>query len=115
MKKPVVGLPPAEQRPLYVNRMFARIAPTYDLMNRLMTGGQDRVWRQEVLDLCDLPPRGYLLDVGTGTGDIGYAARQRYPGATVVGVDFTYEMMAAGRKRSRHASTAASKRLKPAY
>ncbi len=59
--------------------MFARIAPTYDLMNRLMTLGQDQRWRRELLALSNLPPRGTLLDVGTGTGDIAYAAMPRYP------------------------------------
>lgn len=92
-------LPAAEDKPVYVNRMFARIARTYDLMNRLMTGGQDQRWRQLLLDLCDLPPHGRLLDVGTGTGDIAYAARQRAPGVRPVGVDFTYEMMAVGQSK----------------
>jgi demethylmenaquinone methyltransferase/2-methoxy-6-polyprenyl-1,4-benzoquinol methylase len=89
-------LPPSEEKPRYVNTMFARIAPTYDLMNRLMTLGQDQRWRRELLALSNLPPRGTLLDVGTGTGDIGYAAMARYPGVQAYGVDFTYEMMAAG-------------------
>jgi demethylmenaquinone methyltransferase/2-methoxy-6-polyprenyl-1,4-benzoquinol methylase len=94
-------LPAAADKPVYVNRMFARIAPTYDLMNRLMTGGQDQRWRRLLLALCNLPPRGRLLDVGTGTGDIAYAAQQRYPGVQVTGVDFTYEMMAVGQAKGR--------------
>lgn len=89
-------LPTADDKPVYVNRMFARIAPTYDLMNRLMTFGQDQSWRRMLLDACALPPHGALLDVGTGTGDIAYAAMQRFPGVQAVGSDFTYEMMAAG-------------------
>lgn len=89
-------LPPAETKPVYVNRMFARIAPTYDLMNRLMTLGQDQNWRRELLELCQLPPRGTLLDVGTGTGDIAYEAMRLYPSVRAFGADFTYEMMAAG-------------------
>lgn len=92
-------LPSAVDKPIYVNQMFARIAPTYDLMNRLMTGGQDRRWRELLLDLCDLPVQGRLLDVGTGTGDIAAAARRRASHAEVVGVDFTYEMMATGKNR----------------
>lgn len=89
-------LPTNVEKPVYVNRMFARIAPTYDLMNRLMSLGQDQQWRREMLDLCNLPPRGLLLDVGTGTGDIAYTAMQRFPGVAAFGADFTYEMMAAG-------------------
>jgi demethylmenaquinone methyltransferase/2-methoxy-6-polyprenyl-1,4-benzoquinol methylase len=93
---PTSALPSAEEKPVYVNRMFARIAPTYDLMNRLMTFGQDQRWRREVVDLCNLPLRGRLLDVGTGTGDIAYTAAQAQPTAVAFGADFTYEMMAAG-------------------
>ena len=89
-------VPTADERPVFVNRMFARIAPTYDLMNRLMTFGQDQSWRRKLLEACNLPPHGSLLDIGTGTGDIAYAAMQQYPGVSAVGSDFTYEMMAAG-------------------
>ena len=96
-------LPSAADKPVYVNQMFARIAPTYDLMNRLMTAGQDRRWRELLLDYCDLPVQGRLLDVGTGTGDIAATAHRRSPYADVVGVDFTYEMMAMGRSQpARH-------------
>jgi demethylmenaquinone methyltransferase / 2-methoxy-6-polyprenyl-1,4-benzoquinol methylase len=90
-------LPVPGEKPAYVQQMFARIAPTYDLMNRVMTGGQDRRWRELLFDLCDLPVQGRLLDVGTGTGDIAAAARRRLPSVQAVGADFTYEMMAAGR------------------
>ena len=89
-------LPAIDEKPRYVNHMFARIAPTYDLMNRLMSMGQDQRWRRELLDFCNLPPHGTLLDVGTGTGDIAYEAMRRQPGVQAYGADFTYEMMAAG-------------------
>ena len=90
------NMPAPDEKPVYVNRMFARIAPTYDLMNRLMALGQDQGWRRKLLDACALPPHGKLLDVGTGTGDIAYTAMRYYPGVRAVGTDFTYEMMAAG-------------------
>jgi demethylmenaquinone methyltransferase/2-methoxy-6-polyprenyl-1,4-benzoquinol methylase len=98
MNRPSTGyvLPPNEEKPLFVNQMFARIAPTYDLMNRLMTGGQDQRWRHVALSYCDLPARGRLLDVGTGTGDIAYEGLDRFPCVQAVGADFTYEMMAVG-------------------
>jgi demethylmenaquinone methyltransferase/2-methoxy-6-polyprenyl-1,4-benzoquinol methylase len=91
-----IGMPAPDEKPVYVNRMFARIAPTYDLMNRLMALGQDQGWRRSLLNACALPPHGTLLDVGTGTGDIAYTAMQQFPGVRAVGTDFTYEMMAAG-------------------
>ena len=92
-------LPPTKEKAAYVNRMFADIAHRYDLMNRLITGGQDVAWRREVIELCALPSGGRLLDVGTGTGDIAYEARRAHPDAEVIGCDFTFEMMAVGRNK----------------
>lgn len=89
-------LPSSDNKHIFVNQMFSEIAPTYDLMNRIMALGMDGAWRRDMLALCDLPPNGMLLDVGTGTGDIGYEALQRYPSLQAYGADFTYEMMAAG-------------------
>jgi len=92
-------LPSAADKPHYVNEMFARIAPTYDLMNRLMSGGQDQLWRRQLLAFCNLPPHGKLLDIGTGTGDLVAAAHEQYPTIQGYGADFTYEMMAVGRQQ----------------
>ncbi|MEM7130259.1 MAG: ubiquinone/menaquinone biosynthesis methyltransferase [Chloroflexota bacterium] len=89
-------LPSHDEKSTYVNEMFAQIASTYDVMNRVMTGGMDVRWRKEVIDLCELPPHGKLLDVGTGTGDIAYEAMQRQPSTAAFGADFTIEMMQAG-------------------
>jgi demethylmenaquinone methyltransferase/2-methoxy-6-polyprenyl-1,4-benzoquinol methylase len=94
--KPSSILPDLAEKPVFVNQMFARIAPTYDLMNRLMTFGQDQSWRRDLLRLAATPPHGRLLDVGSGTGDIAYTELRRNPSAHAVGSDFTYEMMAAG-------------------
>lgn len=100
MNTPKTVLPSSDEKAAYVNRMFAEIAPRYDLMNRLMTGGQDVAWRREVIALCDLPPQGRLLDVGTGTGDIAYEARRIHPGVQAFGCDFTFEMMAFGQTKA---------------
>ena len=48
-------LPSVDDKPVFVNNMFARIAPTYDLMNRLMAMGQDQGWRRLMLEHCNLP------------------------------------------------------------
>lgn len=85
------------QRGQYVQAMFARIAPHYDRMNRLMTAGQDVHWRQEVIQRTELPPGGRLLDLGAGTGDLAAEAQRQFPGSQVVAADFTLEMMQCGR------------------
>jgi demethylmenaquinone methyltransferase/2-methoxy-6-polyprenyl-1,4-benzoquinol methylase len=81
----------------YVQDMFDRIAGRYNLMNRLMTGGQDLRWRRFVVQQTQLPPGGKLLDLATGTGDIGFEMLRRDPSAYVIGADFSLEMMQVGR------------------
>lgn len=85
---------------VYIRDLFSRIAGRYDLMNRLMTGGQDMAWRREVIRLAELPPAGRLLDLGAGTGDLAFEALRRDPRLCAVGGDFTLEMMRVGRRRS---------------
>jgi demethylmenaquinone methyltransferase / 2-methoxy-6-polyprenyl-1,4-benzoquinol methylase len=87
------------ERARYVQGMFGRIAGRYDLMNRLMTGGQDVHWRRIVMDLAQLPPGGRLLDLGTGTGDLALEALGRDRTTVAIGGDFTLEMMRVGRRR----------------
>lgn len=77
--------------------MFARIAPRYDLMNRLMTGFQDVRWRRRVITLAGLKPNASFLDLGAGTGDLAREALRRFPSARAAAADFTVEMMRVGR------------------
>jgi demethylmenaquinone methyltransferase / 2-methoxy-6-polyprenyl-1,4-benzoquinol methylase len=82
----------------YVRSMFGRIAGVYDLMNRVMTLGQDRRWRDFAARKVALGPGQVALDIGTGTGDLAIAVACRAgPDARVVGVDFTPEMLERGR------------------
>lgn len=82
-----------------VRDMFADIAPRYDLMNRLITGGIDLAWRREVIRRAALRPGERLLDLGTGTGDLAREALRQQPGCRVTAGDFTLEMMLAGKAR----------------
>lgn len=86
------------ERAKYVQNMFTRIARRYDVMNRLMTGGQDVRWRKQVIALARLNGRASLLDIGTGTGDLAREALMQFPRARVIAADFTLEMMRVGRK-----------------
>ena len=87
-------------KPVYVRRMFGRIAGVYDLMNRLMTGGLDGRWRQFAARQVALGPGERALDVGTGTGDLAIAVlRAGASDARVVGVDFTPEMLERGQRK----------------
>ncbi len=84
----------------YVNDMFGRIAHRYDLMNLIMTMGQDKRWRRLLVHKAHLPPGGNLLDIATGTGDIAFEALRQQPALNhVVGADFTLPMMQVGQRR----------------
>jgi len=85
-----------KERGEYVQDMFTRIAHRYDLMNRLMTAGQDVHWREQVIRLARLRPGEHLLDLGAGTGDLAREALKQQPKAKVVAADFTLEMMRVG-------------------
>jgi demethylmenaquinone methyltransferase/2-methoxy-6-polyprenyl-1,4-benzoquinol methylase len=87
-----------EERARYVQQMFGRIAGRYDLMNRLMTAGQDVRWRRQVIRWAQLPSQGRLLDIATGTGEIAQEGLRQQPAIQAVGGDFTIEMMLVGKQ-----------------
>jgi demethylmenaquinone methyltransferase/2-methoxy-6-polyprenyl-1,4-benzoquinol methylase len=86
-------------RSAYVRQMFSRIADRYDFLNRLMTIGQDKRWRREVVSRTELEAQAFLLDLGAGTGDLAFEAIKQHPEAFVVAADFTPEMLWVGRAR----------------
>jgi len=80
-----------------ISEMFARIAPCYDLVNCLMSWGQDSRWRRVAVSLAR-PGQGRVLDVATGTGDMALELA-RYTGS-VVGLDLCQEMLSRGRVKT---------------
>ncbi len=85
-----------------VRRMFNVIAPRYELVNRLFSGGRDAAWRRKAVALADVHPPDEVLDVACGTGD--FARCFASAGARlVVGCDFAHEMLvrAAAPRRDR--------------
>jgi demethylmenaquinone methyltransferase/2-methoxy-6-polyprenyl-1,4-benzoquinol methylase len=79
--------------------MFDAIAGRYDLMNRVMTLGQDQRWRRFVVQRAEDPGRGSVLDLATGTGDIAALMQRSYPQAKVIGSDFSRNMLEEARRR----------------
>ncbi len=91
----------SQGRAQYIQNMFARIAPSYDLMNGLMTGRQDKQWRKQVIELAHPTPNAHMLDLGAGTGDLAREALRQQPSVYVMAADFTLEMMRAGQQHGR--------------
>ncbi len=88
-----------QEKARFVQRMFDRISPRYDLMNRLMTFGQDVRWRKLALEAAALPPHARVLDIACGTGDLAFTALEWQP-ELVVAADFSLEMLRQGMKKS---------------
>lgn len=86
-----------------IKEMFNKISPRYVLMNKLMTFGQDRWWRRELIRLSGLKDGSSLLDVATGTGDIIIEIIQKgIKLKRTAGLDFSSGMINIA--RSRYAS-----------
>lgn len=88
---------PAEKRAA-VTAMFDRIAPRYDLVNRLMTLGLDRSWRRAAVSALGLRLEDRVLDLGCGTGDLTIEAAAA--GLRVVGVDLSAGMLCVAERRA---------------
>ena len=83
--------------PESVRGMFDRIAPVYDVMNRVMTVGLDRRWRRLAVREV-VWPGDRVLDACCGTGDLALEAERR--GGRVVGLDFSEPMLERARRKS---------------
>lgn len=88
-----------------VREMFAAIAPSYDLNNRLHSLWMDQRWRRRAVRLAGLKPGDVVVDVACGTGDLALAfdraLRDIGGEGRVTGVDFTFEMLPIARGKSR--------------
>lgn len=86
-----------EQKSDQIRTMFNRIAPSYDMLNHLLSLGIDRRWRRRVVGLlgCDNPHR--VLDMATGTGDMAIAVARRVKDATITGADLSPQMLEMAR------------------
>lgn len=95
---PTSPLPSDADKASVVRAMFDRIAPRYDLLNRLLSFRLDQSWRRETIRALALSPTDVVLDVACGTGDLSELAART--GARVIGVDFSGNMLVAARQRN---------------
>lgn len=84
-----------------VGRIFSAVAPRYDLMNDLMSGGVHRLWKDAFVGWLAPRPGQRFLDVAGGTGDIAFRIAERVKGDAAITVcDINPEMLAEGRRRA---------------
>src|SRR5688500_9066356 len=90
-----------DKSPDRISGMFDAIAPRYDLLNGVLSGGLDRYWRRRAIQSLGFRGRDTLLDVCTGTGDVAIAAARAPRGARrVVGIDFAGAMLTRARHKT---------------
>ncbi|MFQ5495874.1 MAG: class I SAM-dependent methyltransferase, partial [Phycisphaerae bacterium] len=84
-----------------VRRMFDTIAPRYQLINSLFSGGRDAAWRRRAAQLAGVRADDLVLDIACGTGDFAQVFRRAGAGG-VVGCDFSHEMLKLAARGPRH-------------
>ena len=88
----------ASARTHHARELFAPLGPTYDRYARLLSFGQDPRWRSFLVSRIPADARR-VLDVASGTAAVAIELARAEPARTVVGIDQSPEMLAAGRER----------------
>ncbi len=91
------SLPDPANKAAFVEAMFDRIAPRYDLLNRICTFNLDQRWRRRAVKLAEIKRHDTVLDLGCGTGDLAEMAAAS--GARVIGVDPSAGMLSGMKLR----------------
>lgn len=91
MSKPSTVLPRGAEKTSVVRAMFDRIAPRYDLLNRIIAFGLDQAWRRRTIRSLGLAPGSFVVDLACGTGDLTRLAERDHH--RVIGVDFALNML----------------------
>jgi demethylmenaquinone methyltransferase / 2-methoxy-6-polyprenyl-1,4-benzoquinol methylase len=89
--------------------MFDAIAGRYDLLNRVLSVGLDRHWRRRAVKALDLTGGETVLDLCTGTADLALAAMAgEHHARRAIGIDFSGEMLALGKRKIQAAGLGSS-------
>ncbi len=91
---------PAAEKARRVASVFSSVAPSYDRMNDVLSGGLHRLWKSFAVRQAQVRPGMRVLDVAGGTGDLARAfARQVGADGQVILTDINNEMLTEGRDR----------------
>ncbi|GMT42590.1 MAG: demethylmenaquinone methyltransferase [bacterium] len=82
-----------------IERLFSAIAPTYDLLNSLLSFGVDRRWRKKAVKTL-APNSGLYLDVAAGTGGMAAEIFNSGKDVRVIAADLSHEMLKIGIRKS---------------
>ena len=91
----------SKQKTKLVQNVFSSVAPSYDIMNDLMSLGMHRLWKRRFVETVDLKENEIVLDVGSGSGDIASEILKENLSTSLYLLDLNEEMLLEGRKRLR--------------
>src|SRR6266436_5864905 len=89
-----MSVPLLDKQETRIRQMFGAIAPTYDLLNHLLSLNIDHYWRRRTTRLVPPEGDGPILDLCTGTGDLALAFdRAAHGQVPIIGADFCHPML----------------------
>ncbi len=89
----------SKQKTKLVQNVFSSVAPSYDIMNDLMSLGMHRLWKKRFVETVDLKENDIVLDVGSGSGDIASEILKEDIPTSLYLLDLNEKMLLEGRKR----------------
>ena len=94
-----MNLPHPDKSSAAVRQMFDDIAPTYDLLNGLLSANQDALWRHRAAKRLGVRSGERALDLCCGSGALTRELSRQTPRAEVVGADFSSQMLDIARRK----------------
>ncbi len=89
----------SDSKKMEVEQMFDKIAPKYDLLNRVLSLGIDVSWRKRAIGYLKAGQPKEMLDVATGTADVAIMAAKMLKPSRIIGIDIANQMLDFGRKK----------------
>ena len=83
-----------------IEQMFDNIAPAYDKLNHILSGGIDIIWRKKAINHLKAYKPKIFMDMATGTGDFAFEALRLKP-EKIYAVDLSEEMLIHGRDKAK--------------
>ena len=93
-------LPNTEEKSVYVEQMFNKIAKKYDHFNDIITFGMHHKWKRFAARQTELHDEKSCLDLCCGTGDIAREVLRQFPSSKVTGLDFSEEMLNVAKSKN---------------
>ena len=81
-----------------IREMFDSISSRYDILNRVISGGLDIKWRENIVRLIEPKRPKKILDLATGTGDLAIALGETQA-TEIIGIDISDRMLEIGKRK----------------